>query len=549
MIAYLRMLVMNRLSALQPGTYTKPGKSKVVGALKIIGFVLLLLIAYASIAFLEYMVFSLVDSMGQGQTVIGLALLGCTLITLIYGFFHVNGVLFFGRDTAFLGSLPLRSTSVLAGKMVKVAAGEAGISLLFVAPLVVSYGISVGAGVLYYVKCLVTFILIPLIPLSLCMLLSFVLIRISALWKRREGMTTIIALLFFVGILAAEFSMQSMEEEEITKWLLALLVGQSSLTQLLLRNLPWLQWANDGILTSGAAAWGKLGLYALLSLGVMALVIYLLGGGYMKLAIRQSEAIGAVNRSKKRARGSDDVRKPVVALMWQEVRDVITVPIYATNCLLGLIMIPIMLVLPVLSEPDFLGEVSNMLRTIPASAVLVFATALFGLVGTMCEAASTAVSREGRTHELRKTYPLSAGLQLRSKVYMGVVFHGAGILLTAIIGCVVLPTFWPQILLAAVCSLAIAFLLSAIGVAADVIHPKLNWKTETEAVKQNFIAVLAMLLNIVALGLMVLVFVLCVNAGMSWTIAFVLAMALVLVMDGLLLWWLNTAGGKLYLKH
>ena len=241
MIAYLRLLVQNRTSVFRGGT-AKDGKpqSKPVKVLKTVGIAVLALFLYASIAMLEYLLFDTLNSIGQGQTVLGLALLGCTMITLIYGFFYVNGLLFFSKDTGFLAAMPITSRSILSCKMIMAAAGEAGVSLLFAAPLVVCYGISEGLGILYYLKSLIVFATIPLLPLTVGMLLSFLLIRISGLWKRREGVTTLVSFALFALIMIGEFSLGSMEDSEITQWLVAMVVGQRSFAQLLLRNLPWL---------------------------------------------------------------------------------------------------------------------------------------------------------------------------------------------------------------------------------------------------------------------------------------------------------------------
>lgn len=551
MAAYLRMLMQNRLAAFKPGSYTKDGKSKLVAVLKVIGFGLVMLLLYGSIAFMEYMLFDLLNGIGQGKAVIGLALLGCTMVTLFYGFFHVNGSLFFGKDTSFLAAMPIRSSTVLTGKMLSIAAGEAGVSLLFCAPLVIGYGIASHAGVVYYLKSLLAFALVPVLPLTVAMLLSFVLIRISALWKRREGVTTILAFVMFAGILAAEFGLARFSDEDITKWLLSMLVGKESLAGLMLRKLPWLQWANDGILTAGANGWALLGLFALVSLAVAVVAVLLMGGRYMKLAIRQSEAIGQVNRGRRRGKESNGERKPVVALMWQEVRDVLTTPVYATNSLFGMIVTPLMILLAMFSSEQVgeFVELKDALSLVPRGAYLAVATCVLGLMGTMCMAASSSVSREGKCHELRKTYPVSGAMQLRAKVYMGVLFHGAGALLLTVLLCALLPDFWMENVLAAVCALPLAFLFSLAGVIMDAHHPKLNWKTETEAIKQNFNTMIGMLLGLVLLALLVGAFILLMKWGMGWYSAFLAVMGLSLILDALALSWLNGRSGKAYLAH
>lgn len=553
MIAYLRLLVQNRASVFRGGTKDGKPQSKPVKVLKTVGIAVLALILYASIAMLEYLLFDLLNSIGQGKTVLGLALLGCTMITLIYGFFHVNGLLFFSKDTGFLAAMPITSRNILTCKMLMAAAGEAGVSLLFAAPLVVCYGISEGLGILYYLKSLVVFATVPLLPLTVGMLLSFVLIRISGLWKRREGVTTLVSFALFALIMIGEFSIGSMEDSEITQWLLSIAVGQRSLAQMLLRNLPWLGWANDGILTAGAAGLGQIALYLLVSLGVFALAVFLLGGGYMKLAIKQEESISRANNTKKRAfKGKDGVRTPMHALVMREIKDVLTVPVYATNCLIGMAVMPIMvaMILFTMSQEGNLGELTALLDIVPKAAYIAVATAAFGFLGSMCEAASTAVSREGAAHELRKTYPLTGGEQLRAKAYMGLVFHMVGVVLITVMLIVLLPSFWMETLAAAVCSVAPAALMSLSSVIIDAYHPRLNWKNETEAVKQNTNALLSMLLNLVVIAALIGAFLLCfLWLKLDWVGSFAVSMVLAVLLDALLLLWLDRGAAKAYFAH
>lgn len=553
MIAYLRLLVQNRASVFRGTARDGKPQSKPVKVLKTVGIAVLALFLYASIAMLEYFLFDMLNGMGQGRTVLGLALLGCTMITLIYGFFHVNGLLFFSKDTGFLAAMPITSRAVLGCKMLMAAMGEAGVSLLFAAPLVVCYGISEGLGFLYYLKSLVVFATVPLLPLTVGMLLSFVLIRISGLWKRREGVTTLVSFALFALIMIGEFSLGSMEDSEITQWLVSIMVGQRSLAQMLLRNLPWLGWANDGILTAGVAGLGQIALYLLLSFGVFALAVFLLGGGYMKLAIKQEESISRVNNTKKRVfKGEDGMRTPMHALVLREIKNVLTVPVYATNCLIGMAVMPIMVAMIIftMSQEGNLGELSALMDMVPKAAYIAVATAAFGFLGSMCEAASTAVSREGAAHELRKTYPLTGGEQLRAKAYMGLVFHMIGVALITVMLIVLLPTFWMETLVAAVCSVAPAALMSLSSVIIDAYHPRLNWKNETEAVKQNTNALLSMLLNMVAIAVLIGAFLLCFRSlKLDWIGSFIVTMLLAVALDALLLWWLNRGAAKAYYAH
>jgi len=334
--------------------------------------------------------------------------------------------------------------------------------------------------------------------------------------------------------------------------LLSLLLGRESLGNMLLRNLPWLRWANDCLQMAGMDSWMRLGLYAVTSAAVIGGLIWLLGGGYMKLAIRQEEAIGQVNRGKKRVLGKQGERRPIMSLTLQEIKHVLTVPIYATNCLIGILMVPLMAGVFAFSllQDGGIQFIRNVLLSATGEYYLAILTGVLALTGMMNLAPSTAVSREGTVHEFRKTFPISGAVQLRAKVYMGLFFDGILILLLCTVLWILVPALWLRTLIAGVCALLICLLMSTLSVIIDVHYPKLHWKTEVEAVKQNFMSMVAMLLNILILGLLFLLFgTLMTETDFGWYAAYGLTMGTVLLLTVLSLLWLNNKGEKSYHAH
>lgn len=92
----------------------------------------------------EMVMYDQAKAMGEPQAVIALAFLACTLMTLIYSFFYVISLLFFGRDCAFVGALPIPSHGVLLAKLATVLAGEIGLTALVCLPLLIRYGVETG---------------------------------------------------------------------------------------------------------------------------------------------------------------------------------------------------------------------------------------------------------------------------------------------------------------------------------------------------------------------------------------------------------------------
>ena len=208
MLAYWKLLMRDRLMALRPGSRRREGQAAWKALLGWAGMALLFVILYGMAIIFEMLMYDQARAMGEPQAVIALAFLACTLMTLIYSFFYVISLLFFGRDCAFVGALPIPSHGVLMAKLATVLAGEAGLTVLVCLPLLVRYGVEMGMGADFYVRSLLGVLLVPGIPVAITTLLAFGLIRISALWKRREGVTTVMTFVLVAAIVGAELALE-----------------------------------------------------------------------------------------------------------------------------------------------------------------------------------------------------------------------------------------------------------------------------------------------------------------------------------------------------
>lgn len=552
MLAYLRLMVQNRLAGFRPKNLRREGRGKARVAFSYLGFALLALYLYAIIVFLEMALFAAAERMGQPGLVIAVALLGCTLVTLLYSFFYVVSTLFFSKDNGFIAALPISSRSILTAKLATVVAGEIGLTFLVLAPLMIRYGVAVGADALFYVRALVGTVFVPMAPVAVSTLLSFLLIRVSALWKRRESMTVVMSFAMMIAVMMVSMNLgmsAGMNDGEITSVVVSVLLGNNSLTNLVLGAYPPLQWMNSALVGSGWAAWGNLLLFAAVSAAALALVTALFGGSYLRLALKQEETLRRMNAGKRRL-GRERVRTPFAALYRQEIRDVLTVPVYATNCLTGVVIFPVMIVVMFVAMGNQLsGESMSMTLLgglVPKDLYLAIATAALCFTTTMNMAVATAVSREGARHDLRKTYPVSGATHLLAKVAMGMTFNLVTIVFAAAALTFFLPAFWPLTALAVLLSQLFSLLWSILSLLVDVYHPRLNWKNETEAVKQNMNAVLGMLIGFALIALLVGAFLLAMRAGLTTLWALAMTMLLLALIDAAMVKWLFGKAASAY---
>ena len=497
MLAYWKLLMRDRLMALAPSGRRREGQAAWKAVLGWAGMTLLAVSLFAMAVLFEMVMYDQAKAMGEPQAVIALAFLACTLMTLIYSFFYVISLLFFGRDCAFVGALPIPSHGVLLAKLATVLAGEIGLTALVCLPLLIRYGVETGAAADYYVRSLLGTLFIPGIPVAITTLLSFALIRISALWKRREGVTTVMTFVLVAAIVGVEMSINmNMDEGELAQ----------AAAELVLGAFPPLQWLTTAATGSGLHAWGQAALYAGVSIAALALVVALCGGGYMRLALRQAEVIQRVNSGSRRRSAGWRVHTPFWALYRQEMREVLTVPTYATNCLTGVVMFPVLLVVMAVGigrETDGMALSEVVAQFVPKSIYLAVAAGFLALTCTMGLAVSTAVSREGARHDMRRIYPVAGSVQLGAKLLMGMTFNLAAALVSAVALWVLLPGMWLETLGALAVSQLFSLLWCLMSLLLDVYHPKLKWKTETEAVKQSMNAMISMFGGMILIAVLV----------------------------------------------
>ena len=271
----------------------------------------------------------------------------------------------------------------------------------------------------------------------------------------------------------------------------------------------------------------------------LALVVALCGGGYMRLALRQAEIIQRVNSGARRRASGWRVHSPFWALYRQEVREVLTVPTYATNCLTGAVMFPVLLVVAAIGigrETDGMALSQVVVQFVPGGVYLACATGFLALTCTMGLAVSTAVSREGARHDMRRIYPVAGKVQLGAKLLMGMTFNLASALVSAVALWVLLPGMWLETLGALAVSQVFSLLWCLISLLLDVYHPKLKWKTETEAVKQSMNAMISMFGGMIIIAALVGAAVLMVIWGWPVSAAIGVDLLLLIVLDAAL--WL-----------
>ena len=416
--------------------------------------------------------------------------------TLVMAFFFIMSSLYLGRDAAFLASMPIKPRTLLSAKLAQIWISETLIDAVILLPACILYGTRVGVGFDFYLRMIIVWLLVAILPICIAGLLSAFLIRISVLWKRRELIMTVGGFAIFIAYMILMMNVGSItgNSAEGGEMLKEFFMNNSARISGMTKMFPPAGWAAEGLLGD----WGQLGLFVAVSISAAALLIGVLGIFYRKLSLLQSEA-PSVQGKKGIQRGSIREGNAFRANVKREFMQILRVPSYAIN-ILPIVFMPVLIIVMIgtsigRNAGDGQGGLQQLVGSLsPALIMCIIAVAIAYMAG-MNPALSTAVTREGKGHDFIKALPVSARTLIHAKIAVGFGLEALGVVIAGIAILFLMPGYVTEVILAVILCLVFCFGCSCLALSRDVKKPRLDWVTEQEAVKQNFGVLISMLVS------------------------------------------------------
>ncbi len=447
----------------------------------------------------------------SGRAALGLfgVFLASMVMTLFFSIASVIGTLFSANDAELLAALPLRGGAVFFARFMFVYFGELAISLFIALPAFVCYMIVAGGGAISAIADVIVLLLLPALPLAVATVLALLLMRSAVFMRHRETFMTVMGVLLGLtlslgGNLIGQV-MGRMGLDEIT----SVMSGAGDVLAGASRVFPPAAWAAEAI-AGGPGALLRGLLYFALCAAALALT-GLVGSRTYSRSVSASRETAKRGGRKARLNEKNMVSKsPVLACMRRERRGLLRSPTYAMNCLLGVVIFPLMFLLvpfitkvsageelpPELAEAGALRLFAVMLDGVPAQYIFAGALGIMLFATFANIAASTAISREGEGLARLKAMPLRMSTLCFGKLIVSAAANAVTVILTAVVLTVLLPAYWATMLAAAFAAAVAGVGTAALGMLVDAVRPKLVWQNEAEAVKQNINGFFGMLLNL-----------------------------------------------------
>jgi len=547
-LALLKLQLLARFSFLKPGSWKAAASEKKGKAIwKGIAYVVLFGYLLGMLIYLENALLSALIGMKLPDMLLTLAVMVAMVGTLVMGFFFILSTLYFGRDAAFIASLPVKTHTVLSAKMAQIWISETGVAALFLLPAGILYGIRVHPDPLFYLRLILVWLGAAALPIVIVSLISTLLIRLSALWKRREMVVTVGGIVFLIAYMYLCMNLGSIAGGDDPQAFLAQFFSDNQARiQTMSRMFPPVGWAVNGLLGD----WGQLLLFLVAGFGCMALVIWVLGFSYRSLSMLQSET-PSVQGKKGKMPASMSSSSPFLALCRREIKQILRVPSYATNILPMSFMPLLMVAVMAFSMSRAMAQegetIAMALEGVGSGVVLAVMAAVMCFMAGMNPAFSSAVTREGKGHPYMTCLPVASRTVVLAKLAVGMGLSLIGCLPAAVLLGVLVPRCLTEAILAFVLTALFCFITGCISLANDTAHPKLDWLTETEAIKQKagMGTLISMMVNWAILGVLGVISFFLLRAGISMPVYFAIICALLLAF-ALLVWkrLLHTADTK-----
>ena len=225
----------------------------------------------------------------------------------------------------------------------------------------------------------------------------------------------------------------------------------------------------------------------------------------------------------------------LASYMSVELKQLVRTPAYLSNCVLGAFIMPIVLVLVFVINPQ-IRELLPMAKALPLAEMFNLWIFMFLLgagsgffFGSVNGISGTAFSRQGRNLDFVKYIPLAMEKQILAKMGIGIAFSLLGTIIIVIPAHFIFtyPVYYD--LMFVLGALLSTVLINQIAILIDGLHPKLNWEDETQAVKNNMNVMAELFLSWLVLALFVGLFFLIDNLTVYTIVAGLVLVGLIVV--------------------
>ncbi len=430
-------------------------------------------------------------------------------ILFVKSIFESLNVLYFSKDLKLILRLPLKPSTIVNAKMLKMIESEYQMEIIMLAIPMVVFGILNKVGFLFYLYTLLILIIIPIIPIAIASIVMAVIMRFTNIIKDKNKVMYISIIVGFIildliiGIASTNISMENAAEN-----LRGQVLEFNGVANALANSFVLIKTIMNSIQNyNNVSGFLNIGLYTIVSLAFYAISILIISPIYLKGAVGTTlngeRAKTTTNSELSIADFKETGRKKSYIL--KEYKMMSRSPIFFIQCIFLPIIYPLAIFVTVIG---FVGLASllgvNLAEKLNAQINSGIGQAIFISVAQiffmMNFASIIAVSKDGIGAIRSKVLPISFERQFKYKTWIGRTANIFSGLLVISVYYLLTKSFLQTLIV-----LAILISQNRLGenlkLLVDLKNPQITWESEYTMMKQNSNVMYILFYSLVFVGL------------------------------------------------
>lgn len=461
---------------------------------------------------------------GEPKLILNLSISIGVFLSLLSTITSSNNYLFKLKDFDMLMSMPVNARTVVGAKLAQLLLINYLIFIVSYIPSLIVYAIYNSTTVVFWILALITFILLPLLPITMACLIGYLLNIIIPKFKFKNLFAIIGGLVFIVGIMFISMQSSMIAEDPI------------NFTENIRKILKYSgEWAYRGM----QGNYLDYIIFIVISIVPFVLLVQLLGIYFLRsnTKIKSDRSINNYNESSVKY-GSQNK-----ALIVKEIRRYFGSPMYVLNTIVGPI---ISIIFVVFFKTTFAKLDSGTEQLLPIEylslPILGIITFTLGLTSTT----SSSISIEGKQFWILKSLPVKDKQVFMAKIFVNLLITIPIIIINTIL-CIILYDFKIiDYIMILIIPTLLALLMSITGLYVNLNFPKLNYDSDVKAVKQSVSVFVSLVISFILMTILIVVTILTIVFLTKVIYAYLFLILILAILNVILIILLYKHGSKLY---
>lgn len=500
---------------------------------KILGYILLMVVAFGTLGYymfdLCFMMSDYLLQVNQMELLLIIGFVGSIAFSLFTSIYKGSTYLFNAKDFDMLISLPIRESTILASKVIMLLLTNYffSIPLIFIPGVV--YFIKVETSLLFIPYLAIMFLVVPLIPIIVASIISFLLGSVSSKIKHKNIVLIGGSIFLLIGYMALVTQIEPIASK--------LLSNSSSIIETIGKLYLPAYYYVDVLKNNNFIS---LLLFMAISIVPFVAFVSIFSKQFKIINSRMNE-----NYKSKEYKLTDlKTSNIITSLIRKEFSRYFSSYIYVLNTSIGVILLPICSLALVIFGAEKLDALLNLNIDMNMLKPQIIIAVLFMVI--MSCTTHCSISLEGKNLWIIKSLPIKETDIFKAKIFMNLILIVPISILSFIAIALKLKFDFVFILIMIATIIAIGILTAVGGILANLLFPNLDWKNEVAVVKRSASVMIVLFGEMIYLAIFGGIFYL-LNVSMNNINLFLAISTIVTFIISIILWNIvKTKGVKIF---